>query len=434
MATDNVFAELQQLVVAMLAAHSLQQREPSVVDPFLDMYLDGYGPDMKTLDAIKDPFNALQDLYETYMAIETFTPLFAKSRIQNMYLPTKGSQPWGLRYTDAIWEPDLHHLVLISRRWHDDLPEDGTWPSELPLSDDESYRIKRALWRFQLYSVLFHLPGFNDTCNIAMNIASAQTQPLLIDQQCRYLGKFNAWEVEELATVYDYLLTYLEACYDGPVTTKDIDRVTSQAEDPLTDGQSTTRNENLTTTTDSPSLETPGVDQDAAIQAEVEHFRRRIRYQLSRGLPFLYKFKLKLENVGPNDYVDGFDLENHTLDVGLGEALWHPNMACKNHGSRYLPGIGPQWDPAIGSFGKAGHPLRVWPDNPYAHIPTAGWKICIALRSWKATLVEVYASEELQAMRAVGGIFFDGVDELEDYTSLESREEDEEELLWDWDE
>ena len=192
MATDNMFGEIQKLVVAMLAAHSLQPRDSSVTDAFLDMHLDGYGLSLKTLDTIKDPFNALQDLYETYMAVETFTPLSAKSRIQNMYLPANGSQPWRLRYTGAIWEPDLHHLGVISQRLHNALPEDGTWPGELPLSDDESYLIKRALWRFQLYSVLFHPPGFNNTCDIAMNTASAQIQPLLTDQQCRYLGRFNA--------------------------------------------------------------------------------------------------------------------------------------------------------------------------------------------------------------------------------------------------
>jgi hypothetical protein len=264
-----------------------------------------------------------------------------------------------------------------------------------------------------------------------MNTASAQMQPLLIDQQCRYLGKFNAWEVEELANVYDYLLTYLEACYDGPVTMKDIDRGSTQAEDPLTDGQPTTRNENATTTK-SPSLE--GVDQDAAMQAELDDFRRRIRYQLSRGLPFLYRFRLELVKLGPYDYVVGFDLGNHTLDVGLAEAMWHPNMACKNHGPRYLPGIGPQWDPFPTPFGQARLPSRVWPDNPYAHISTAGWEICIALRGWKDSLADFYASEELQAMRAIGGIFFDGDDEPEDYTNLGDREEDEEEFLWDWDE
>ena len=217
------------------------------------------------------------------------------------------------------------------------------------------------------------------------------------------------------------------------MTTKDIDQGSTQAEDLLTDGQPTTRTENATTKK-SPSLDTPGVDQDAAMQAELDHFRRRIRYQLSRGLRFLYRFRLKPIEHGPNDYVDGFDPENHTLDVGLAEAMGHLKMACRNHEPRYLPGIGPQWDPVPTPFGKTRLPLRAWPDNPYAHISTAGWEICITLRTWKDTLVDFYASEKLQAMRAVGGIFFDGDDEPEDYSNLKGREEDEEEFLWDEDE
>ena len=90
----------------------------------------------------------------------------------------------------------------------------------LTLREHEEYRIKRAFWRFGLYCALFHRPGTDE----ASNSASSQSQSYLLDQQCRYIGKFNVWEVEELITVYDYLLTRLESSYDPTSAARDLDR------------------------------------------------------------------------------------------------------------------------------------------------------------------------------------------------------------------
>lgn len=62
---------------------------------------------------------------------------------------------------------------------------------------------QHAFWRLGPYYALFHRPGTDE----ASNFTSSQSASYLLEQQCRYIGKFNVWEVEELITVYDYLLT-----------------------------------------------------------------------------------------------------------------------------------------------------------------------------------------------------------------------------------
>ena len=75
---QNFFGEIKQTIAAMLAAHSLQPNNAAVMDPFLDQYLDGYGPELMSLDQIPISYEALS---KPYIAVETFTPLFVESRV-----------------------------------------------------------------------------------------------------------------------------------------------------------------------------------------------------------------------------------------------------------------------------------------------------------------------------------------------------------------
>ena len=121
LAMQNFFGEINHTIAAMLAAYSLQPNNAVVMDPFLDKYLDGYGPDLMSLDQIPKSYEALQKLYITYIAVETFTPLFVESRVHNLYLPDDG---WKLRYTASSsdpwdpWDLEFNHQISNSKRWH----------------------------------------------------------------------------------------------------------------------------------------------------------------------------------------------------------------------------------------------------------------------------------------------------------------------------
>ena len=124
LAMQNFFGEIKQTIAAILAAHSLQPNNAAVMDPFLDKYFDGYGPDLMSLDQIPNSYEALQKLFTTYIAVETFTPLFVESRVHNLYLSDDGSGHWKLRYTASssdpwgAWDLEFNHQISIRKRWH----------------------------------------------------------------------------------------------------------------------------------------------------------------------------------------------------------------------------------------------------------------------------------------------------------------------------
>ena len=94
LAMQNFYGEIKQTIAAIIAAHSLQPNNAAVMDPFLDKYFDGYGPDLMSLNQIPNSYKALQKLFTTYIAIETITSLFVESRVHNLYLPDDGSGHW----------------------------------------------------------------------------------------------------------------------------------------------------------------------------------------------------------------------------------------------------------------------------------------------------------------------------------------------------
>lgn len=75
----------------------------------------------------------------------------------------------------------------------------------LPLSTVESTRLRRALYRTELYGLLFYLrPSF-----------AAQTQRLTSnDQEGIFLAAVSPWEVEEMACIWSYFQAQLGECFD----------------------------------------------------------------------------------------------------------------------------------------------------------------------------------------------------------------------------
>lgn len=75
----------------------------------------------------------------------------------------------------------------------------------LPLSTVETVRLRRALYRTELYGFLFYLrPSF-----------AAQTQRLTSnDQEGIFLAALSPWEVEEMACIWFYFQSHLGECFD----------------------------------------------------------------------------------------------------------------------------------------------------------------------------------------------------------------------------
>jgi len=85
------------------------------------------------------------------------------------------------------------------------LKEEHSEVDRLPLSTVETVRLHRALYRTELYGVMFYLrPSF-----------AAQTQRLTSSEQdAIFLAAFSPWEVEEMACIWFYFQSRLGECFE----------------------------------------------------------------------------------------------------------------------------------------------------------------------------------------------------------------------------
>lgn len=93
-----------------------------------------------------------------------------------------------------------------------------------PISHREAYRIQRALYRYELFCILFHEPATFQAEVCAREVgktvlALEQKEKRSLNSQDRssmFLALFQPWEVEELACVHDFLVrrytALLEEC------------------------------------------------------------------------------------------------------------------------------------------------------------------------------------------------------------------------------
>lgn len=85
------------------------------------------------------------------------------------------------------------------------IKEEHSEIDRLPLSTVETVRLRRALYRTEIYGFLFYLrPSF-----------AAQTQRLTSnDQEGIFLAALSPWEVEEMACIWFYFQSRLGECFD----------------------------------------------------------------------------------------------------------------------------------------------------------------------------------------------------------------------------
>ena len=76
----------------------------------------------------------------------------------------------------------------------------------IPLFSSEIHRLRRALWRYHIYCLLFkNLPNLKPRDLIFYRSKSLTNEEVLVFEQYMFLACLYPWEVEELRCVYDFL-------------------------------------------------------------------------------------------------------------------------------------------------------------------------------------------------------------------------------------
>ncbi|MCJ1225284.1 hypothetical protein MMC12_001933 [Toensbergia leucococca] len=170
----NIPSELHQIIMALVWFSQEKPDSAESVIKFVDRYLGD--SDHRLPAQISNPLALLKMLGKAADAVELLTIAYAKS-------------------------------------WFPALPMSEEWP----VYASEAHRIKRALWRYEIYSRLFYIPAEKET----ERHRTAKPEQL-IEQQERFLRRLAPWEVVELECVNGYLSGILQHAQPStnPTTSK----------------------------------------------------------------------------------------------------------------------------------------------------------------------------------------------------------------------
>lgn len=166
----------------------------------------------------RDPVEIVRKLARSLSCIELFVKVVPKNCVQNFtdYKEVLASRE-GLDYNHVIdWSHK--HPLLQQTEWSD-VPDDIEWevpglpapearPQEitLPLTEGETYRIKRALLRYEIFCALFYLsPNKIDARSGPHrfnHVTSYSRRRTFLREQAIFLKDYvNPWEIGELAVI-----------------------------------------------------------------------------------------------------------------------------------------------------------------------------------------------------------------------------------------
>ena len=209
--------EIRQLAIAILALESIKVKHTAERESFINTYL---GHSDEPLPILSDPVKAFFHIKAIVAAVETFEQLYidsCKRDLEKIHSLTLASLP---RYLPYKYHPVLRpcwrweELTVMSYNLVDpgelaNLQHLATLPNpwRLPAHPIETYRIKRAFWRFELF------------CRIFPEVPSMEAgNDVELDQDRKiYLARLQQWECEEVASVVPFLFRLLERIYDPSV-------------------------------------------------------------------------------------------------------------------------------------------------------------------------------------------------------------------------
>ncbi len=160
---------------------------------------------------LSDPFETLRKLAAVWSAVEDLASGFVRSSV-DFIRECKAAEAAG---RETVHYERGHRLRPLSHLWNRkiQLPgvigytsEDKPQPWSLPLRASEIYRVKRALWRLELFAIVSREPHaspneapiHSESAKFALSSNDDEGTRML-------LASLEPFELAELETVYDYL-------------------------------------------------------------------------------------------------------------------------------------------------------------------------------------------------------------------------------------
>lgn len=212
--------EFQHMTSALIAFKESHSRNPRSIRKLMQTWL--IVEPMPKVAQFLNPLATLRDLARVFSAIDLFTDVIANNCVENFkdYQVVIASRD-GLNYHEVTQWSNKHPL-LYQTEWSD-VPDDTEWtvpdlPSprdELqeithPLNDRETYRIKRALLRYELFCSLFHLgpDKYFDTRHHPHrhhHVPDSSRRRTFYHEQVVFFQRYmNPWEVGEMAVIAQF--------------------------------------------------------------------------------------------------------------------------------------------------------------------------------------------------------------------------------------
>ena len=209
--------EIRQMAIAILALESIKLNKTAEREAFINTYL---GHSDEPLLTLSDPVKAFLQIKDTVAAVETFEPLYidsCKRDLEKIHTLTLTSRPQYLPYKyQPVSRPSWRREDLSDFPYRFAAPGEranlrhlATTPNpwRLPAHPIETYRIKRSLWRFELFCRLFpEVPTMETGNDVELN-----------QDRKVYLARLQQWECEEVASIVPFLFRLVEQIYDPAV-------------------------------------------------------------------------------------------------------------------------------------------------------------------------------------------------------------------------
>ncbi len=369
-------SELEQLAILYLSLIQHQQTRASMV-VLLKAYLrpdenSGFlvaAGDLRIPKDLSNPFETLRKLAAVCNAVEDLLSGFVDRSIKfiDNCQAVHAAGPEQTKHYElghkilplsALW----NHSVTSSEHFRRSL-KDKPQPWSLPLRDSEVQRVKRALWRLEIFAALSHEPHTFPKDSPTDTIETWD-MPQDYDEGMRLLlERLQGFELAELESVYDYLwCETIEKVYqhiiNAHVAHYDQEFRQAQAERKAT----------------AMSNDVEQWEQDhAEVVARVTKYRKigkarldhrcYLKYYMSLGLPFLHRVRQQLtrdggeinpENYPPLRYrspialrdmlgvICNYRPDDIWLSYSLRSALCpDPNTSCPNSCALYIEETSP---------------------------------------------------------------------------------------------
>ena len=415
--------EIRQIAIAILALQLVKLSNSAERTRFITTYLCHSDEPVPKLSS---PIWAFVQLKEIIGAVETFTPLYITAcmdelgKLEAVRLATY--PPWPLPDDMLFWKLDGDELLNNLPHDWDDPPvskfvlqylqynSNSPYPWQLPAHPIETYRIQRALWRFELFCRLF---PEKPTMKMGNGIEMKHDRRL-------YLAKLQVWECRELASVVPFLFRILERIYDPPVFRNESNHLTRS------------RFQWKSFLAQAPKRSIDNFSKQTSWQNEY-NWERALRFPVHGGREEYFR----LGCAGPEsnqlfDRVAELSQQKwlaHQVSEGLGHVFACHRQYLRDKGEviparypiqRYEPSLlynataeafsrwkyGPNGELDVDDWNledSVTQHVRQWEDMPQAHLPSHSW----VLRSAYLT------PRDALRLRAVGYVFWDARDEEE---------------------